>query len=101
MKITCKCGKILHDDECAFHNDNYGDFSIYLCPHCRSVYPSFMPASVAEARTMQEERRISEEWFQRSIEERTKKLTNKMIQLNDEAIADLNRRKRFASKEVS
>lgn len=101
MKITCTCGKILHAAECAFHNDNYGDFSIYLCPYCRSVYPSFMPASVAEARTMQEERRISEEWFQRSIEERTKKLTNKMIQLNDEAIADLNQRKRFASKGVS
>ena len=101
MKITCTCGKILHDDECAFHNDNYGNFSIYLCPYCRSVYPSFMPASLKEIRTMQEERRMSEESFRQSIEERAKRLTEKMIQLNDEATADLKRRKRFARKEVS
>jgi hypothetical protein len=88
MKITCKCGKILHADECAFHNDNYGDFSIYLCPYCRSVYPSFMLAGVASTR---EEKGMSDNSFQRSIEERAKQLTKKMIQMNDKVIANLSR----------
>jgi C4-dicarboxylate-specific signal transduction histidine kinase len=89
MKIACKCGKILHADECGFHNDNYGDFSIYLCPYCRSVYPSFITASLREIRSMQEARRRLEESFQRSVEERTRQLTERMIQLNDKALAKL------------
>ena len=88
MKIACKCGKILHADECGFHNDNYGGFSIYLCPYCHSVYPSFITASLREIRCMQEARTTSEESFQRSVEERTRQLTEKMIQLNDKALAN-------------
>ena len=88
MNIICdQCGKMLHMDECGFHNDNYEDFAIYFCPYCGVAKSSFLFSHIEEIPSMPKEMRMPEKLLNRRLEKRGEELKKKMIEMNDNAIA--------------
>jgi hypothetical protein len=88
MKITCECGKALYADECAFHNDNYKDVLLFLCPYCgvkTTAFTSLSPEQTPSAREIMPGLVYTPERSQGSVEEVAKQFFNKMIQKNNVA----------------
>ena len=54
MEITCECGKILHADGCGFHNDNYKDILLFLCPYCGVKTTAFVSPPLEETPSTRE-----------------------------------------------
>ena len=88
MKITCECGKALYADECGFHNDNYKDVVLFLCPYCGVKTTAFVPLSPDETpdtREIMPGLEFTPLRLQGSLEEVAKQFLNKMIQKNNVA----------------
>ena len=86
MKLTCECGKVLHADECGFHNDNYKDVLIYVCPYSGAkttafvAFPSEKSGSVREIVPGLE---FTPEKLEPSLEERFNQFVCRMTKRND------------------
>jgi hypothetical protein len=86
MKTTCRCRKVLHSDECAFHNDNYKDVLIFLCPYCGAKTLAFLRLTSDETSSIQEimpRLEFAPRRLEPSVEDRFKQLVLKMTQKND------------------
>jgi len=91
MKLTCECGKVLHADECGFHNDNYKDVVLFLCPYCGVKTTAFVHSGQGETHSVREIMpglAFTPERFEPSLEERAKEFFNKMIKKNDVALGE-------------
>ena len=89
MKITCECGKVLYAGECGFHNDNYKDVLLFLCPYCGVKTTAFMSLSREEppgTREIMPGLLYTPERSQGTLEEVAKQFLNKMIQKNNAAL---------------
>jgi hypothetical protein len=88
MKMTCECGKVLHGDECAFHNDNYKDVLLFLCPYCGQKTTAFVHLAQEETHSALEIMpglAFSPERLEPSLPERAKEFFKMMIKKNDSA----------------
>ena len=87
MKITCECGKVLYADECGFHNDNYKDVLLFLCPYCGVKTTAFVSLASESLSTREIIPGLiyTPERSQGSLEEVAKQFLNKMIQKNNVA----------------
>jgi len=87
MKITCECGKALYADECGFHNDNYKDVLLFLCPYCGVKTTAFvsLASEIPSTREIMPGLLYTPERSQGSLEEVAKQFLNKMIQKNNVA----------------
>ena len=86
MKLTCECGKVLHADECGFHNDNYKDVLIYVCPYCgtkTTAFVSLTPEKSVSVREIVPGLEFTPEKLEPSLEERFKHFVCRMTQRND------------------
>jgi hypothetical protein len=86
MKLTCKCKKVLDADKCGFHNDNYKDVLLFLCPYCGAKTLAFLSSTMDETTSIQEimpglefvPRRLEP-----SVEDRFKQFVLKMTEMNN------------------
>jgi hypothetical protein len=88
MKITCECGKLLYANECGFHNDNYKDVLLFLCPYCgvkTTAFVSLGPEGTPGPREIVPGLEYTPERSQGSLQEVAKQFFNKMIQRNNVA----------------
>ena len=87
MKITCECGKVLHAEECGFHNDNYKDVLLFLCPYCGVKTTAFvsLPAGGSQEIEIAPGLVYAPEKSQGRLEDVAKRFFNKMIQKNNAA----------------
>jgi hypothetical protein len=88
MKLTCECRKVLHSDECGFHNDHYKDVLLFLCPYCGVKPTAFVHSAQGETPIIREIMpglAFTPERSEPSLEERPKDFLNKMIKKNDAA----------------
>jgi hypothetical protein len=88
MKITCECGKVLYANECGFHNDNYKDVLLFLCPYCGVKTTAFLSLSPEESSSPREILPglvYTPNRSQGRLEEVARQFFNKMIQKNNVA----------------
>ncbi len=91
MKLTCECGKVLHADECGFHNDNYKDVLIYVCPYCGTKTTAVVSLTQEKSGSVREivpGLEFTPERLEPSLEERFKQFVYKMTQRNDAALGE-------------
>ena len=89
MEITCECGKVLHADGCGFHNDNYKDILLFLCPYCGVKTTAFVSPPLEETPNTREIMPglvYTPERSEGRLEERAREFFNKMIQKNNVAL---------------
>jgi len=89
MKITCECRKVLHAEQCGFHNDNYKDVLLFLCPYCVVKTTAFLSLATEEqpgTREILPGLVYTPERSQGRLDEVAKQFFNKMIQKNDVAL---------------
>ena len=88
MKITCECRKVLYANECGFHNDNYKDVLLFLCPYCgvkTTAFLSSAPEETPGTREIMPGLVYTPVRSQGRLEEVAKQFLNKMIQKNNVA----------------
>jgi hypothetical protein len=86
MKLTCGCKKVLHADECGFHNDNYKDVLLFLCPYCGAKTLAFLSLTPDQTPTMQEIMpglEFAPRGLEPSMEDRFKEFVYRMTQKNN------------------
>ena len=91
MKLTCECGKVLHADECGFHNDNYKDVLIYVCPYCGAKTTAFVSLASEKSSGVREIApglEFTPEKLEPSLEERFKQFVCKMTQRNEAVLGE-------------
>jgi hypothetical protein len=91
MKLTCECGKVLHADECGFHNDNYKDVLIYVCPYCGTKTTAFVSLTAEKSGSVREivpGLEFTPERLELSLEERFKQFVYRMTQRNDAVLGE-------------
>ena len=102
MKATCRCGKVLDADECAFHNDHYEDLLVFVCPYCGVLSRALIPLSLDDlpsmTQIMREEAPVDEERKKR-MKDRFDQIQETMMQNNDAALAGANWIKQALEKE--
>ena len=91
MKLTCECGKVLHADECGFHNDNYKYVVIYVCPYCgtkTTAFVSLAPEKSGNVREIVPGLEFTPEKLEPGPEERFRQFVCKMTQRNDAVLGE-------------
>jgi hypothetical protein len=86
MELTCGCRKVLHADECGFHNENYKDVLLFLCPYCGAktlAFLSLTPDETPNVREITPGLEFAPRRLEPDVEDRFKQFVFKMAQKNN------------------